>query len=90
MSDYFVIGPMARYAEDLHEMFKVLTKPSAKRPELKLEEPVDPSKLKFYYFESTGDPCVHDTDGDMRGALKTVVEHLQSCYGVNVQKVRNL
>lgn len=46
-------GPMTRYAKDLLPLFRALIEPN-KRNALKLDEPVNVRKLKYYYIRESG------------------------------------
>lgn len=50
-----VAGPMSRYAEDLMPLFKVLVDPEM-APQLKLNEEVDITKLRYFYIPSNDMP----------------------------------
>lgn len=49
-----VVGPMTRHASDLMPLLKVLASPT-NVGKLKLDEPVDLSKLKYYYVRNSGE-----------------------------------
>ncbi|CAG0913860.1 unnamed protein product [Notodromas monacha] len=86
MNEYFNVGPMARYAEDVLEMFKVLTRKCPKG--LQLDRKLDLKKLRYFTFDGFGDPLIHETDRDMKNALKKVIEHLKAVHSVEVKKVQ--
>lgn len=83
---FLTIGPMARYADDLKCMFKVMCGKAAAA--LRLDEEVDLKKLKVYYMENAGfsfvDVKVHSS---VRDAIRKGVKHLGSVAGCSVKKV---
>lgn len=74
------LGPMSRFAEDLRPMLKIMA--GEKAPLLKLEQPVQLNKLKFYYQESDGGGrMVSAVDADQQLAMRRVVQHLNKEFG---------
>lgn len=69
------LGPMTRYACDLVPLLKVLAGPRVDK--LRLDEPVDLTKLKIYYIEDLGDPlasaCNYDILDGIRHAIGGLV-----------------
>ncbi|KAF5299241.1 hypothetical protein FQA39_LY02414 [Lamprigera yunnana] len=71
---FFVIGPMARYAEDLKLMMTVLTKGNE---EVKFDKKIDLSTLKVYFMESIGNSLVMTpVQKEIKDAMKDVIRHL--------------
>lgn len=69
------IGPMSRFAEDLRPTLKVLA--GTKAAQLRLDEPVDMSKLKiFYQLDDGGYPFASRVEQDIRSAITQAVCHL--------------
>lgn len=81
---YLVLGPMARYAEDLHLAMKVLSVKSNR--DLHLDDPVDFKKLKVFYLEDIGDSFAFiPTISEIRACIKKAAMYLKDC-GSTVQK----
>ncbi|XP_017762170.1 PREDICTED: fatty-acid amide hydrolase 2-like isoform X1 [Eufriesea mexicana] len=79
----FVIGPIVRYAEDLSLMMKIISQSEEIRS--RFDEKVSIKNLKFFYME---DYCtvLDSIDNDVRQAIKGVREHIETTYGLQVQK----
>ncbi|XP_076687205.1 fatty-acid amide hydrolase 2-B isoform X2 [Andrena cerasifolii] len=72
---YIVLGPIARYAEDLHLALKVLSTTYEKQ--LRLEDPVDLKTLRVFYIDNFDSFCgIRATTMDIRGAIKDASHHL--------------
>lgn len=85
-NSFLGIGPMVRHAEDLKPVLKIIA--SKKAFLLKLDEPVDLKKLKFFCKESDGGGrLVSPVDDDIIMAVRRIVEHLQNKLDVQVQNV---
>ncbi|KAK0182056.1 hypothetical protein PV327_000227 [Microctonus hyperodae] len=79
-----VLGPMARYAEDLHAAVKVMS--SGCKVNLRLDEPVNLAKLKVFYLENVEKNCgVKSVDGEIRNAIRRAVTHFEK-LGAKVDK----
>lgn len=75
-SKFLVVGPMARYAEDLHLAMKVLSVKCNR--ELHLNEPVDLKKLKVFYLENMGRSIgMTPTTSEIRSCIKRATMHLE-------------
>ncbi|GBP16785.1 Fatty-acid amide hydrolase 2 [Eumeta japonica] len=86
-NSFLGIGPMARYAEDLKLVLKILT--AEKADLLKLDEPVDLQKLKFFYKESDGGGrLVSSVDEDVTKGIHQVVGYLKNKLKVHVEEVQ--
>jgi len=86
---YLTSGPLARRAEDLMPLLRILTGPDGEDPsclrmELGEPEKVDIRSLMFFNVEDNG---VFDVSRDLRMAQKRVVSYLQS-KGCQVTTVR--
>ncbi|KOB67721.1 Fatty-acid amide hydrolase 2, partial [Operophtera brumata] len=81
--EYFALGPITRYAEDLSLMLKVLKQPGS--PEIPFDKPVDISKLKFYYMESDGSNVSDAIGPDVRRAMDMAREHIKRTYNIDVK-----
>lgn len=79
------LGPMTRYACDLSPMLKVLAGPKASK--LRLDEPVDLSKLKIFYVEELGDPLASACNADILKGIRDAILHLTQKYKVAAEKV---
>ncbi|CAG9767330.1 unnamed protein product [Ceutorhynchus assimilis] len=79
------IGPMCRRAEDLLPLLKVITSNS---PRLRLDEPVDLKKIKFYYQESDGgSKMVSAVAPDIKALFAKVAKHLEKAHDIKANKV---
>lgn len=79
------LGPMTRYACDLAPMLKALAGPKADR--LRLDEPVDLSKLRVYYVEDLGDPLASSCNADILKGIRDAVNHLMNRFKITAEKV---
>lgn len=79
------LGPMTRYACDLVPMLRIMAGPRVDK--LRLDEPVDLSKLKVYYIEDLRDPVASKCNQDILGGLRNAVAHLANKYKINAEKV---
>lgn len=79
------IGPMCRRAEDLLPILKVI---SNNLPRLRLDEPVDIKKIKFYYQESDGGAnMVSPVSPDIKELFGRINLHLEKAHGIKTSKV---
>lgn len=88
--EYFALGPVTRYAEDLPLLLKVLKQPGS--PDIPFDKPVDISKLKFYYMEGD-DSKVSDPIGpDVKNAMEKARDYIKQTYNVEVKplKIKNM
>ncbi|XP_076618982.1 fatty-acid amide hydrolase 2-A-like [Colletes latitarsis] len=70
-----VLGPMARYAEDLHLVVKILSS-KCEKP-LHLDEPVDVKSLRVFYLENFNSFCgTKSTTSDIRRTIKEATRYL--------------
>ncbi|CAB3366495.1 Hypothetical predicted protein [Cloeon dipterum] len=84
---YLVIGPMARYAEDLRPMVKVLSGENAAK--LRLDEKVDISKLRIYYMEDAGfSMAVLPVDKSIKKCIRHSAEALRKEHNAYVEKAK--
>lgn len=83
---YLTIGPMSRFATDLLPMFKVMARSHI--DELKLDQPVDITQLKFYYMEDdTGSLLISPVDNEIKQGIQKIVSYLKKNHGIVAQKV---
>ncbi|XP_053962064.1 fatty-acid amide hydrolase 2-B [Anastrepha ludens] len=87
-NSFLGIGPMSRFAEDLKPMLRIIA--GDKAPELRLDEPVDLQKVRFFYQESDGGGrLVSPVDADLLAAMQRTVQHLrQTVKPTLVEKVQ--
>lgn len=86
---YLTSGPLARRAEDLMPLLKILAGPDGKDPvctefQLKDPESVNIQSLNFYNVEDNG---VFDVSKDLREAQKKAVKYLEN-RGVKVKTIK--
>ncbi|KAK9506094.1 hypothetical protein O3M35_008092 [Rhynocoris fuscipes] len=77
---YLAIGPMARHAEDLPLLLKVLAGERAKG--LNLDKEVDLKNINVFYMEEAGYSLVAvQVSDEIKKILKDAVLHLKTTYG---------
>ncbi|KAF4523010.1 hypothetical protein B566_EDAN007440 [Ephemera danica] len=82
--NYLVIGPMARYAEDLRPMMRVLSGDHAAL--LRLDEKVDFTKLKVYYMEDAGHSLtVLPVEQSIKKAIRRSAAALHKEHGLYIE-----
>ncbi|XP_061711123.1 fatty-acid amide hydrolase 2-B isoform X3 [Cydia pomonella] len=88
--EYFALGPLCRYAEDLALLLKVLRQPGA--PDVPLDKPVDVSKLKFYYMEGDNSNVTDKIGSDVKKAMEKAKAHIKNTYNIEVKelKIKNI
>lgn len=69
-----VVGPMTKYAEDLLPFLKVLVAENCNK--LRLDEPVNVSKIKVYYVTNPKDPFISPFRAEMKSILYKTVDYL--------------
>ncbi|CAB3238942.1 unnamed protein product [Arctia plantaginis] len=84
--EYFTLGPITRYAEDLTLMLKVLKQPGS--PDLPLDKPVDVRKLKFYYMEGDGSNVSNAIGPDVRSAMEKAKDYLKKTHNIEVKPLK--
>ncbi|XP_015589795.1 fatty-acid amide hydrolase 2 [Cephus cinctus] len=81
---YLVIGPMARYCEDLYLAMKVMSANCGTN--LQLDEPVALNKLNVFYMEDAGQTVgVPKVDEDIKRAVTNASSYFKG-YGCNVKR----
>ncbi|XP_054290956.1 fatty-acid amide hydrolase 2-like [Macrosteles quadrilineatus] len=83
----FVFAPMARYSEDLPLLYSSCVEDENRLKELRLDEPVDLRKVKFYYMDSDGSKITSSVCGDVKAALNKTIAHVENSLGVKVEKM---
>ncbi|CAH2991657.1 unnamed protein product [Chilo suppressalis] len=88
--DYFALGPITRYAEDLTLLLKIIKEPDG--PYVPLDKFVDVSKLKYYYMEGEGSKVTNSIDSDVRKALQKAKDYMKNTYNIEVEhlKIKNM
>lgn len=81
--EYFTLGPLTRYAEDLALMLKVLKKSGS--PDIPFDKPVDVSTLKFYYMEGDGSNVSDSIGRDVKMAMHKTREYLKQTYNIEAK-----
>lgn len=79
------LGPMARYACDLAPMLRIMAGKNVAK--LRLDEPVDLSKLKVFYVEDIGDALASRCNSDIIAGIRSAVGHLVQKHKINAEKV---
>lgn len=75
---------MVRHAVDLKLLLQIISGENASK--LKLSEPVDIKKLKFFYQFSNKAPLTDPVDPDIITAMKKVVEFLKEQHQLNAEE----
>lgn len=78
-------GPLTRYASDLRPMLKVLAGKKAAR--LRLDEPVDLTKIKLFWCEDILDIMANKTQNEILEKIREAKDHFANKYNVVVEKV---
>ncbi|CAG9828033.1 unnamed protein product [Diabrotica balteata] len=80
------LGPMCRRAEDLLPLLKVISGPESTK--LKLDEPVDVKKLKWFYQDNdSGSFMVSPVSREIRELFVKISQHLDKAYNIKATKV---
>lgn len=87
LRSFLCIGPMSRFASDLKPLLKVIAGTNADK--LKLDEPVNLAKLKYYYQENDGGGnLISPVDHDIRLAMDKIIKYLQVTLKAKPQRVK--
>ncbi|XP_046963491.1 fatty-acid amide hydrolase 2-B-like isoform X2 [Vanessa cardui] len=84
--EFFALGPITRYAEDLPLLLKVLRQPTG--PDVPLDKPVDLTRLKFYYMEGDGSNVTDKIGSDVKMAMEKAKAYIKSTYNVEVKELK--
>ncbi|CAB3234072.1 unnamed protein product [Arctia plantaginis] len=84
VNSFLGIGPMTRYAVDMKPILKIISRENAEK--LKLDQPVEIKKLKFYYQYSASAPLVDPVDPEIKSALKKVTEFLKEQHSLEAEE----
>lgn len=84
-NNFLVVGPMARYADDLKPLLKIMAGENA--PAFRLDEEIDISKLNIYYKEDAGFSLVAiPVEKEIKAGIRNAVNFLESSYKCKVEK----
>lgn len=87
LRDFLGIGPMSRYAEDLVPVLRIMAGENA--AQLRLDEPVDLSKVRvFYQFNDGGADFISSVDDDLADAVDAVVQHFGAVSATKPQRTQ--
>ncbi|XP_072939461.1 fatty-acid amide hydrolase 2-B-like isoform X2 [Epargyreus clarus] len=88
--EYFALGPIARYAEDLTLLLKVMRQGTG--PDVPLDKPVDLTRLKFYYMNGDDSNVTDKIGPDVRKAMAKAKDYIKSTYNIEVEelKIKNI
>ncbi|KAK4023061.1 hypothetical protein OUZ56_008496 [Daphnia magna] len=87
LQSYLVTGPMSRFCSDLLPMYRVLAGDKVKQ--LKLDEKVSLSKIRYFYMEHFGkNPLLSRVHPDLKKAQRKVVHHIRGTYNASIQKLK--
>lgn len=84
--DYFALGPITRYAEDLPLLLNAIR--SQNGPQLQLNKPVNLRDLKFYYINNNSSGLTDNLGRDMKNALKNMETLIKDNFNIDVEKVK--
>ncbi|XP_075742908.1 fatty-acid amide hydrolase 2-A [Rhipicephalus microplus] len=85
LAQFLCVGPMARFAEDLPLMLKVLA--GSATDVLRLNEKVNLKNLKLYYMDTEGSLYISRVTTDARQAVRLVIQHLKVAHGLEAQRL---
>ncbi|XP_037972886.2 fatty-acid amide hydrolase 2-B [Plutella xylostella] len=85
-SSFLGIGPMVRHAVDMKPLLKIMS--GSNSDKLKLDEPVDISKLKVFYQINNDAPITDPVDPEIAAAMEKVVEYLKVKHNIVAEKQR--
>lgn len=80
-------GPIVRHAKDMRAMLSVLLGPE-KMLELKMNEPVDVKKLRYYYCLDNDDIRCSRLDSEVIEGIKKVTAHFANVTGKPVEFIK--
>ncbi|KAI1710244.1 amidase domain-containing protein [Ditylenchus destructor] len=75
-------GPLCRYAEDLPLLLRVLAGNETVDKQLKLDEPVDFTKVRVFYMEHLHQLFYEDVDRTQKKSVRRTVEFLKSKFDI--------
>ncbi|KAL3208474.1 hypothetical protein MRX96_039033 [Rhipicephalus microplus] len=85
LAQFLCVGPMARFAEDLPLMLKVLA--GSATDVFRLNEKVNLKSLKLYYMDTEGSLYISRVTTDARQAVRLVIQHLKVAHGLEAQRL---
>ncbi|XP_050040991.1 fatty-acid amide hydrolase 2-A-like [Dermacentor andersoni] len=80
------VGPMARFAEDLPLMLKVLA--GSPTNGIRLNEQVNMKTLKLYYMDTEGSLYISRVTPEVRRAVTRVTQYLKAAHGLEAQRLQ--
>lgn len=80
---YFTLGTMARYADDLPLIMKIISESEDVRQ--RFDKKVSLKDVKFFYLNNCC-PITNSINGEMKDAMRRVKKHIEAMLGVQVQK----
>ncbi|XP_050667583.1 fatty-acid amide hydrolase 2-B-like isoform X2 [Leptidea sinapis] len=83
--EYFALGPITRYSEDIPLLLKVLKQPGG--PDVPFDKPVDISRLKFFWMDGDGSNVTNKIGSDVRKAMDKARTYIASTYNIDVPKL---
>lgn len=79
------IGPLCKYSSDLLPALKILSADS--KTLLKLDEPVDITKLKYYYMDENGAAFANSVDPEIKKLFVKISDHFRKTHNITVERV---
>lgn len=87
LRSFLSVGPLCRFASDLTPLLKIIAGENA--AQLRLDEPVNLSKLKYFYQENDGGGfLITPVEHDIRYSMDKVIKHLQIALKAKPQRVK--
>ncbi|CAG9788716.1 unnamed protein product [Diatraea saccharalis] len=86
LNSFLGTGPMTRHAVDLKPLLSIMAGENS--PKLKLDQPVDITKLKIYYQLSNDAPLTDPVDPDIKMVMRRVVEYLKLQYSIKTEVIK--
>ena len=84
---YFAMGPMTRFACDLKPMLKIMAGENVLSKLPRLDDPVDFSKVTFFYMLDDEDPFKTRVDPHIKDTILSIVSHFNSQYKSKMKQV---
>ena len=81
------LGPMTRYASDLRPMLAALCEPEG-AAQMRLNDPVDFRKLKFYYCDDSSiHPTISPVSDEVRATMRKAINYFENKYEVTFKRI---
>ncbi|XP_068631054.1 fatty-acid amide hydrolase 2-B-like isoform X2 [Battus philenor] len=84
--EYFALGPITRYAEDLPLVLKVLKQVNS--PEIPFDKPIEFKKIKFYYMEGEGSDVTDKIGPEIKKAMDKARSYIKHTYNIEVEELK--